>query len=433
MSLFRTNIKKFVNIKYIIYNDFINLKTDIKIPENDKIIDGEYIKENDLLNIKNDYIGRILKMHDNDYYIHKNNLKNVSTKLKEEINKYTYFQNSFELWNITNLVRKYNITGKDIFLSMTKNNEEFNQKWLEKEVINDYKRFDYCNHNAIKNSFSTDINKNETTLNLRRYVERGNFNGYKQLINMLEEKIKEEPNYNNLLLSNLIKEDEKINNNRKINKNEIIIPSMDLKDKILFYFNQNDYNECKIKEHTEFYNMIINGKEEKIFNLSNYFSYNLRPNYDLLKINEKDLNNYILTPRNETELSNLSIINCIIFGEDNIRFEDINKLMSLVRFKSIHYSVILDNINISHYNGQSIIINSDDKELNEMQFCKYQDILECCKWLIQIMNNINPELINHHNYHTLVEYCKKYDNYYEQRFNNLIFYEKYRIEQINFE
>ena len=432
MSLFRTNIKKFVNIKYIIYNDFINLKTDIKIPDNDTIIDGEYIKENDLLNIKNDYIGRILKMYDNDYYIHKNNLKNVSTKLKEEIKKNTYFENSFELWNITKLLRKYNITGKDIFLSMTKDNEEFNKKWLEKEVINDYKRFDYCNHKAIKNSFSIDINKNETTLNLRRCVERGNFNGYKQLINMLEEKITEEPNYNNLLLSNLIKEDKKINNNKKINKNEIIIPSMDLKGRTLFYFNQNDDNECKIKERKEFYDMVINGKNKKIFNLSNYFSYNLRPNYDLLKIDEKDLNNYILTPRYETELSNLSIINCIIFGEDNIRFEDINKLMTLVRFKSIHYSIILDNINISHYDGQRIKINSDDKELNEMQFCKYQDILECCKWLIQIINNINPELINHHNYHTLVEYCKKYDNYYEQRFNNLIFYEKYRIEQINF-
>jgi len=87
MSLFRTNIKKFVNIKYIIYNDFINLKTDIKIPDNDKIIDGEYIKEKDLLNIKNDYISRILKIYNNDYYIHKNNLKNVSTKLKEEIKK----------------------------------------------------------------------------------------------------------------------------------------------------------------------------------------------------------------------------------------------------------------------------------------------------------------------------------------------------------
>jgi len=208
---------------------------------------------------------------------------------------------------------------------------------------------------------------------------------------------------------------------------------MDLEGKTLSYFNQNNNNKCKIKEHTEFYNMIINGKEEKIFNLSNYFSYKLRPNYDLLKIDEKDLNNYILTPRYETELSNLSIINCIIFGEDNIRFEDINKLMTLVRFKSIHYSIILDNINISHYDGQSIKINSDDKELNEMEFCKYQNIVECCKWLIQIMNNINLELINHHNYHILVEYCKKYDNYYEQRFNNLIFYEKYRIEQINFE
>jgi len=64
---------------------------------------------------------------------------------------------------------------------MTKDNEEFNQKWLEKEVINDYKRFDYCNHKIIENSFSTDINKNESSLNLRKCVERGNINGYKQL------------------------------------------------------------------------------------------------------------------------------------------------------------------------------------------------------------------------------------------------------------
>ena len=130
MSLFRTNIKKFVNIKYIIYDDFINLKTDIKIPDNNKIINGKYIKEKDLLNIKNDYIGRILKLYDNDYYIHKNNLNNISKKLKEEIKKNIYFKNIFELWNITKLLRKYNVTGKDIFLSMTKDNEEFNKKWL---------------------------------------------------------------------------------------------------------------------------------------------------------------------------------------------------------------------------------------------------------------------------------------------------------------
>lgn len=422
MSLFRFNGKKFINIKYIIFDDFINLKTNIKIPDNDKIINNEYIKEKDLLNIKNVYIDELLKVYNDKYcYIHKDNLKNVSIKLKAEINKYTYFENSFEFWNITNLARKYNITGKDIFLSMTKDNEKFNKKWLEKEVINNYKIFDYCNNIAIKNSFSTDINKNETVLNLRRYEDRNNFNGYKKLINMLEEKILEEPNYNNLLLSNFNKVD--VSKDEKKN-NDIIIPSMDLKGKTLSYFNQNEENVCKIKYHDEFYNMVINGKEKKIFNLRNYFSYKLRPNYGSLKMDKTDLNNYILTPKNDTILSDLSIINCIIFGEDNIRFEDINKLMSLVRFKCNRYSRILDNFNITYYDSQTIIINGDDKKLNEMKFCEYTNIVECCIWLIQIMNNINPKLINHHNYHTLVEYCEKYDNYYEQRFNNLLNYEK---------
>ena len=228
---------------------------------------------------------------------------------------------------------------------------------------------------------------------------------------------------NNIVNGNHIKIEDlkKINNDIIQNSNEIIIPSMDLTNKKINYFNHNENNKCKIKEHTSFYDMVINGKNDKIFNLSNYFSYELRPNYGL--------NNYIITPKNKTKLSNLSIVNCIVFGEDNIRFDDIEKLLTLVRLKDEKYRISLDNFILINYCNSVIKINSDDKELNKMEFCKYQDILECCKWLIQIMNNINSELINYHNYHTLVEYCKKYDNYYEEKFNNLIKNEKYRIEK----
>jgi hypothetical protein len=56
-------------------------------------------------------------------------------------------------------------------------------------------------------------------------------------------------------------------------------------------------------------------------------------------------------------------------------------------------------------------------------------MLECAKWLIQIMNQINPSQINHHNYHVLVEYCRNKDNIQEQYFNKLVESEQMRIKK----
>ena len=133
------------------------------------------------------------------------------------------------------------------------------------------------------------------------------------------------------------------------------------------------------------------------------------------------------------ELENISIVNCIIFGESNIRFSDVEKLLSLIRFGSKLYSHTLDNFTISYYSDHQLLLTTDDKEINSLEFCKYSDMLECAKWLVQIMNQINPSQINHHNYHTIVSYCKFKDNLEEQYFNNLTLVEKMRIKQKSFE
>ena len=60
-------------------------------------------------------------------------------------------------------------------------------------------------------------------------------------------------------------------------------------------------------------------------------------------------------------------------------------------------------------------------------------MLECAKWLIQIMNQINPNQINHHNYHTLIRYCEYKDNIPEQYFNRMVLSEQIRIKEMTFD
>lgn len=66
------------------------------------------------------------------------------------------------------------------------------------------------------------------------------------------------------------------------------------------------------------------------------------------------------------------------------------------------------------------------------EFCKYQDMIECAKWIIQIMNEINTNIVNKHNCHILVQFCKLKDKYNEKTFNNMIECEKYKINNKTF-
>jgi hypothetical protein len=93
----------------------------------------------------------------------------------------------------------------------------------------------------------------------------------------------------------------------------------------------------------------------------------------------------------------------------------------------------MDNFTIDCYSKHRLVPNTDNKKINSMEFCQYQNMLDCAKWIIQIMNEINPKLINHHNYHTIVAYCKFKDTFPEQDFNNLTLKEKMRIKTKTFD
>jgi len=452
MSLLRSNIKKLFSVNNIIIDDFINLKHNFQISSDKNIDNTGSIKIQNLQNEnKNKTIENILLMTNNDGYIHKKVMSKCSEDLKRNIFENTYFTNAFEFWNITNFVRKYNIDSKEIFLELTKKEEKYENYWNTCRIMNNYKYFDYCGIYGIKNEFPIDIYKSEFILNMRRYVDRSTIKGYNNLIKLFEEKIKT-ANSNTTKIDNNTNNINDVTNNDDIikienkHKSSITIPSMDLEGKSTSYFNHNFLKisednfkfQLELEENKELYNFIRKGIENKTFDLENYFEYNKKDSFcneEDEEDEETDLVNsekYILTPIIDTTMENLSIVNCIIFGKSNIRLIDVQKLLSLIRFENGYSSYTLDNFKISYHHGRSLNTNSDSEKLNKMEFCKYQDMIECAKWLVQIMNEINPNELNKHNYQIIVQYCKLKDQYDEKLFNNMISNEKYRINSQTF-
>lgn len=336
---------------------------------------------------------------------------------------------------------------------MTENNHKLIAIWEKTKANGNFKYFDYCEEYALKNSFPVDIYKTETKLNFIRYIEITGPDNYLKLLNLFENKIQSKSDefiFENNMKPLYLESNDKYNpdSNDKYepdsNDSDIIIPSMSLDLKKIDYCNHIinlknysldiEQNDSQDNEFMELKKFISDGIKNKIFNLDKYFKYVLRQTYDYSnQIDKSDLDNYILTPRFNTKLESVSIANCIIFGESNIRYGDVENLLTLIRFDIKMYSYSIDNFTISNFSGLNLTPNIDDNSINKMKFCNYQDMLLCAKWLIQIMNNINPSQINHHNYHILVQYCKLNDNPEKLRFNNMLIQEQMRIKEITFE
>ncbi len=483
MTLLRTGVKSLINIDVLVFENFINLKTNFQIPMNNYVYNQNVnsnestfnmfnkfmCKNNKKTNLKpfesynclnimkiedlkkmrlNNNLDELISFYENKYDFHKEALSVSSKKLKEELYNNTWFEANFEYLNITNLVRKYNIDGKTLFLTMVEDTKKYHDLWDEKRQHNGHKYFDYCGSYGLKNSYPLNIHKRQTHLNLRRYVDRSGMNGYHNLIKLFEKKILTAPN------TNVVMEEmgviDKMENKETIhdmysNAAKIKIPSMNLEGLKIDYCNNNVGNYTNggpvypldvntNGDFDEFNKFLFDGKKNKAFDLDKYFKYVLRTTHYFKKdaeLDKSNLENYVLTPLNSNVLENVSIVNCIIFGESNIRFSDVEKLLSLIRFDANHSSYKLDNFMINTmYHRFKLILN--DTEINSLEFCKYQDMLRCAKWLIQLMNQINPADINHHNYHTIVSYCMFKDNIEEEYFNRLIFNEKMRIDRVKF-
>ena len=187
------------------------------LPENSFV--GDTIDINKFSELKNDKIF----LNDDEIQRTEHLLNTYLSKLNTEQQLYTkqelYDLTSFKyqhdtLWNITNLVRKYNITGKDVFISLGKNATPFGagllahddkdiylnlSKEFDKRLLSstNYVYVDWFNGCAYKNQFPIDINNDNTPfmLNMRRYNDRNYDTGFEKFMNLVVSKINTPINY----------------------------------------------------------------------------------------------------------------------------------------------------------------------------------------------------------------------------------------------
>ena len=451
ISLFRKNKVDLKTLKYVLFN-YIPHKVNLKLP-------AKYVNK-DIMNIdeigeemKNDYVKDVLNSHayHSSYstnYINKyfeNNTKNEEI-IKKDIMNNTFFDRCFEEWNITNLARKYQITGKEVFTAFVKNNKPFGMgnfdNQLEKNKFEEIERYwnqridkgyvyvDYYNGIGVKNAFPVYIFESNFILNIRRYNDRNSFenNVFWKVLDILNDKI-DKVKIGKLVLEDFKPYEEHVMIEETIKQGKNMFQEIPFEEgelKVQGYFNHRifvenvwDYMLFPENEIGEYYQFVKKGIENNVFDLQNYFTI----------IKNK------LVPLDNIKLENLSIVNCLIFGKTRIRLEDVDKLMSLVRYHTDYSIYYLDNYVVDFnkkYFKESNYFISINATIDDLEFYNDDETKNnIAKYIVQIMNEVRPDLLNHHNYNILVKYLRNMA-VEEYKLWNLVPNERHRIKRIKF-
>ncbi len=137
--------------------------------------------------------------------------KEIQEILRADILDLThYHQYNLELWDITQLCLKYDVAPVDIFIALVADASPFgmgafafpatgNHGLAEKARADFQKKlnanngyfdrdwfihFDYWNGIGVKTMFPKDINKNPMQVNIRRYNDRNDYQGYHRIIKL---------------------------------------------------------------------------------------------------------------------------------------------------------------------------------------------------------------------------------------------------------
>jgi hypothetical protein len=146
--------------------------------------------------------------------------KEIQEILRSDILDFThYMQYNLELWDITQLCIKYNITPIDIFVALVADASPFGmgvftfpktgKHGLAKRAHTDFKEklnspsgrnwfgnndiyIDYWNGIGVKTAFPKDIQLSPMQVNIQRYNERNDYQGYNRIIKLFASRLSED-------------------------------------------------------------------------------------------------------------------------------------------------------------------------------------------------------------------------------------------------
>lgn len=442
------NIKNYVQPKYIKYNFvkvLINYSNESTI--NDLSFKREEIDDIIEINKLNDLVKKYGRDFNSEYWDEqlKKNSNLIEQSFDDSNKKYkddilndifenTYYESSFHYWNITNIVRKYQLSSFDIFYSLIKDSKPFMmgkvgyekdlmdydkiKKEFFKNVKSDsydgYVNYDYWNGIAIKNSFPVDVNKNTLNLRMEKYNDRNNYTGYTKIINTLISNFDKRTNDFNRYEPEII-----INNDMTTDSFCGYKPSQRINFNLDNSFDSN------------FHDIIVNQKKQNIWNHRNTFDKNISWMYQTVPIYEKyiknndpnsyNLSNYFDFSRNlisKGSIKNLSIVMMLIYGKTNVDFRMLERLLNFVRYAEYSDNTYnyfqLDNFVLRYYiysmSEKRYEISWREDNINDLKFARTDyEKMRVAKNLIQLMNEIEPQHLNFENYFNVAEWYRDND------------------------
>jgi|LakMenEpi02Apr12_1017379.scaffolds.fasta_scaffold00899_2 hypothetical protein len=429
--------------KYIIFNDYLKLSTE---QFNDELIDSITFKSDEITNIiTNEILEDISKKYKTtikldsykdlfkeiDYLISMviNEFKINEIEIKKDILENTFYLSS-DSWNITNLVRKYKLSSFDIFASLVSDSnfkiEDIKKDFDNNKSNNGYRYFDYYNGIGIKCRFPDNVINNPIELNMRRYNDRNYNSGYHKIIKLISDNydkksddfIRYYPKNNDKTIIESVKDIVKdtilntINKiyvsffkpdvNKKINdyvekETLYIYEDEKIKDKKLFLWNhRTEYCEEKCGwdfQMMQYYDKYI---KNEIINISDTFDFDL--DFDFTE----DKNYKQLKYSNIIPMKDISMVNMLIFGKTIVTFGFLERLLSYIRYTEENYHFQLDNyviVRFDSYGKQKYRILWKDDNINTLKFCQTDyEKLYAAKRIIELMNEVDPVILNYHNY-----------------------------------
>jgi hypothetical protein len=381
------------------------------------------------------------------------------SQIINDIRDFTHFERGLEDWDITHVVRKYRLTSTDVFNALITDAMPYNMgvfAYDEKKVAKSLSEFcekvsahkqhgektvyiDYWYGIGIKSHFPVDIHNDETPfkLSIRRYNDRNGNTGFLRIISMLAQTFeRRNPDYAIPVVKECIlvekelspKYDEKYD----IDANKSITPSMpsvnsdaeyiwkySIEQKQQGYFNHRSLSYPDKPATWDymmrvFYDKYVKDVPGSCMYLSLAHLFQFRDN----TISGKCYNsNMSLDPNSQ---NCCSIVNMIIYGKVDINWEILERLLPLIRFKTITSGYTpttqLDNYVISEISYPGLegpvykIDWRDDNVATELERPKtdYEKLI-VAKTLIRLMNEVPPELLNFNNYYHVCSWYHRND------------------------
>jgi len=396
----------------------------------------------------------------------------ISILLVKDIYENTYYEEEFEYWNITDLVRKYSLSSFDVFYAMIENalpcNSgifSFNDKQMNIDTIKttfyariksstaDNVYFDWWNGIGIKCHYPVDVNRTPFKLNMRRFNDRNNNTGYCSIIKLLFGSLSNKKDavvqIPQLLAADAPAPASEAHVAPKSQATMLLdfsrffpSPIKSENDRIV----DDIKHELSLKPEYDESTMLFESAMEHRYYLShrnNEWEYQMKPYYEKYIKPELEYCNITkffgvdLSPKNG-KFEKLSIVNMLIFGQSAVPFITFCSILELIRYQAKDNEFQLDNYVIKEHPcaehatvTKKYKIEWRDDNINDLKFVETaSNKLTIVKKLIKLMNEVESDKLNWINYYNATVYLIRYESI-NNNIKFLVYNENNRLKAIN--